>query len=76
MGLTLSDAEYFADTISKRVEQLINERNNLRLDLSKNSNGSLEHNRAFIRAFQENIISNAIFSEKITKLEHILTILS
>ena len=72
MGANLNDADYFADTISRRVEQLINERNNLRYELSRNSDGNLEHNKAFVREFQENITSNDIAAEKITRLEHIL----
>ena len=70
----MNDAEYFIDTISKRVEQLINERNTLRLELSRRSNGNLEHNKAFVCAFQESIISSAAADERIAKLEHILMI--
>ena len=58
MGISLTDAEYFADTISKRVEQLINERDILKRELSRNSDGSLEYNKEFVRNFQENIILN------------------
>ncbi len=76
MGISLTDAEYFADTISKRVEQLINERDILKRELSRNSDGSLEYNKEFVRNFQENIILNAAATEKITRLEHILTIIS
>lgn len=76
MGISLTDAEYFADTISKRVEQLINERDILKRELSRNSDGSLEYNKEFVRNFQENIILNAAAAEKITRLEHILTIIS
>ena len=72
MGVNLNDVEYFADTISKRVEQLISERNNLRLELSRSSKGNLANNKEFVRAFQENIISNYIASERIERLEHIL----
>ena len=74
MGVNLKEnnAEYFADIISQRVGQLINERNILKQELSRNSYGSLEHNKEFVRAFQENIISEAISNEKIERLEHIL----
>mgnify|MGYP006916168035 CR=1 FL=1 len=72
MDLTLNDAEYFADTISKRVEQLLTERDTLKNELSRRSDGFLEHNKAFVRSFQENIISNSISSERIAKLERIL----
>ena len=72
MNLNLNDAEYFADTISKRVEQILIERDNLKRELSKRSDGFLEHNKAFVRSFQENIISSQIYSERIAKLERIL----
>ena len=74
MGVNLNDnnAEYFADLILQKVGQLVNERNILRRELSKNSYGSLENNKEFVRAFQENIISDTISNEKIERLEHIL----
>ena len=72
MEVTLNDAEYFAETISKRVEQLLSERDTLKIEISRRSDGNLEHNKAFVRSFQENIISNSIASERIAKLERIL----
>ena len=67
-----NNAEYFADLILQKVGQLVNERNILRRELSKNSYGSLENNKECVRAFQENIISDTISNEKIERLEHIL----
>ena len=72
MEITLNDSDYFADTISKRVGQLLLERDTLRRELSRRSDGNLEHNKAFIRSFQENIISGSIAFERIAKLERIL----
>lgn len=66
------DAENFADTIMNRVEQLLNERNIIRRELARKSDGTLEHDRAFVRAFQNNAIDNAAASEKIARLEHML----
>ena len=74
MGANLNDADYFADTISRRVEQLINERNILRQELSRRSNGNLEQNKDFVRTFQESIISSAAASERIARLEYILAL--
>lgn len=70
----MNDAEYFADAISQRVGQLINERDLLRRELSRNSSGSLEHNKEFVRAFEENIISSSIAADRIAKLEYILAV--
>ena len=74
MGANFNDAEYFADTTSKRVEHLINERNILRQELSRRSNGNLEQNKDFVRTFQESIISSAAASERIARLEYILAL--
>ena len=72
MAVNLNDAEYFADTIMNRVEQLLNERNVLRRELSRKSDGTLEHDKAFVRAFQNSVADNASASEKIARLEHML----
>ena len=74
MAANLNNAEYFADTIMTRVEQLLNERSIIRRELARKSNGTLEHDRAFVRAFQNNAIDNAAASEKIARLEHMLMI--
>ncbi len=72
MAVNLNDAEYFADTIFSRVEQLISERNILRRELARKSDGTLEHDKAFVKAFQDNVINNSAASEKIARLEHML----
>ena len=75
MPVNLNDAEYFADTISKRVDQMINERDMLRRELDRRRKGTLDNEKAFIKAYQDNLIDNAMSSEKITKLERILMLL-
>ena len=72
MAINLNDAEYFADTISKRVDSLLNERDALRREISRNTSGNLENNKSFVRCFQENILVNAMNEQRITKLERIL----
>ena len=72
MAVNLNDAEYFADTIMSRVEQLLNERDILRRELSRKSDGTLEQDKSFVRAYQNNIIDNAAAADKITRLEHML----
>ncbi|MBR1658571.1 MAG: hypothetical protein IJ697_08940 [Synergistaceae bacterium] len=74
MAVNLNDAEYFADTIMRRVEQLLNERDILRRELARKSDGALEHDKAFVRAFQNNAVDNAAASEKIARLERMLSI--
>ena len=74
MAANLNDTEYFADTIMNRVEQLINERNILRREISRKSDGTLEHDKAFVRAYQDNIADNAAACEKIARLEHMLLV--
>ena len=75
MPVNLNDAEYFADTIAKRVEQMINERDMLRKELDRRRKGTLDHEKAFIKAYQDNIIDAALSAEKIMKLERILMLL-
>ncbi len=68
------NVEYFADTIMNRVEQLINERNTLRRELASKSDGTLERDKAFVRAYQDSVTDNSAASEKIARLEHLLMI--
>ncbi len=68
------NVEYFADTIMNRVEQLINERNTLRRELARKSDGTLERDKAFVRAYQDSVADNSAASEKIARLEHLLMI--
>ena len=72
MAMNLNDAEYFADTISNRIDQLLNERKILRRELSRKSDGTLEHEKSFVRAYQDNIINIAISADRTARLEHIL----
>jgi hypothetical protein len=74
MAMNLNDAEYFADTISNRIDQLLNERKILRRELSRKTDGTLEHEKSFVRAYQDNIINNAMNDERTYRLEHILAI--
>ncbi|MBQ3449732.1 MAG: hypothetical protein IJG34_07575 [Synergistaceae bacterium] len=74
MAMNLNDAEYFADTISNRIDQILNERKILRRELARKSDGTLEHEKSFVRAYQDNIINNAMNSDKAARLEHILAI--
>ncbi len=74
MAVNLNDAEYFADIISDRVTQLLNERKILKSELARKSSGTLEQDKAFVRAYQDNVFNNNAASTKIAKLEHLLTI--
>ena len=74
MATTLNEIEYLADTLSQRVDKLLSERTTLRRELARNSDGNLEHNKAFIRAYQDSIIANSSANEKIAKLEYLLTL--
>lgn len=68
----LNDIDFYADALSERVEQLLKERYILRRELSRKSDGTIERDKEFLSVYQENIINNAIYSDKIAKLEHIL----
>lgn len=72
MPINLNNAEYFADTILKRVDQLINERNTLKMELARRSDGTLQHEKSFVKAYRDNVINIASASDKIMRLEHLL----
>lgn len=74
MAMNFNNAEYFADTISTRIDQLLNERKILRRELARKSDGTLEHEKSFVRAYQDNIINNAMNADKAARLEHILAL--
>ena len=74
MVFNLNDAEYFADTIYSRVKQLISERDILKSELARQSNGTMEQDKAFVKAYQDNVFNNDSASVKIARLEHLLMI--
>lgn len=74
MASNLNDAEYFIDTITDRVRHILNERNNLRRELSRNFTGNIEREKDFVRTYQDGIINSAFMAEKISRLEHMLSI--
>lgn len=72
MPVNLNDAEYFADKIFQSVGQLINERNILKRELARRTDGTAGYEKDFVRAYQDNIISMVSSSENIIRLEHML----
>ena len=71
---TLDKAENSAENLFSKIEQLLEERNILRGELARKSDSNLDRDKAFVRAYKENIFSAALASDKIAKLEHFLTI--
>lgn len=72
MAGNLNNAEFLADNISQKLLQLIHDYKSLRKELSLKSSGGLELDKAFVVLFQNNILDNASFAAKNTKLEHML----
>lgn len=70
----LNDIDFYADALSERVEHLLKERNILRRELSRQSDWTIERDKEFLMVYQENIINNAIYNDRIAKLEHILSL--
>lgn len=68
----LNEIDFYADALSERVENLLRERAVLRRELARKSDGTLEREKEFVRLYQENIVNDALYSDKIAKLEHIL----
>lgn len=74
MAANLNDTQLLAEAVEKRIEQLLIERDNLRRELARKSSGSIEHDKAFIQAYQNGIIDNELSAVKTAKLEHMLMI--
>ena len=72
MSIGLTEIEYFAESLNKRVNQILHERDSLRRELARRSDGSIERDKEFVRACIDNIINKNIYSGKIARLEHIL----
>ena len=70
----LNEIDFYADALSERIENLLKERNILRRELSRKTDGTLEREKEFVRSYQENIINTALYSDRIARLEHILLI--
>ena len=68
----LNEIDFYADALSERVENLLRERAVLRRELARKSDGTLEREKEFVRLYQENVVNDALYSDKIAKLEHIL----
>ena len=72
MSIGLTEIEYFAESLNQRVNQILHERDSLRKELARRSDGSIERDKEFVRACIDNIINKNIYSGKIARLEHIL----
>ena len=68
----LNDLDFYANALSERIDNLLKERNILRRELARKSDGTIERDKEFVRSCQDNIIINAIYSDRIARLEHIL----
>ena len=68
------EADILADNLAKKFDSLIAERNALRSELARKSFGSLEHDKAFVSAYQNGIIDNSYAALKTSKLEHLLSL--
>ena len=68
----LNEIEFYADAISERLDNLLRERSILRRELARKTDGTLEREKEFVRMYQENIVNDALYSEKVARLEHIL----
>lgn len=71
-----NNAEYYIDTISRRVEQLLKERFILRKEIAHSSDGNLAQNSAFLEAFMRTIIINDVNSDKFDRVAFMLRVCS
>ena len=71
-AIGLNEIDFYAESLLERVDQLLKERSVLRRELARNSDGTIERDKEFVRLYQDNIINSAMYSERVTRLEHIL----
>lgn len=69
-----NNAEYYIDTISGRVEQLLKERFILRKELARRSDGNMAQDEAFVQAFMSGTVINAVSSERVRRLSFMLRV--
>ena len=74
MANNLKQAEFLADTLAHKIDNLLTERNNLRSELARKSNGSLDCDKAFVQACKHAAIDRTYAEMKASKLEHLLLI--
>ena len=70
----LKDAEYLADTIAHKVEQLMKERNMLRKELASRTDGVLEQDKAYVGSCRNAVIDGAMSGERVRRLERLLLV--
>ena len=74
MADDLKRAEYLAGLLEEKIAQLISERSVLHQEFTRRSSGGTEQEKAFVHAYQNGIIDNALSGLKAAKLEHMLMI--
>lgn len=74
MSLDLNSAEHLVDVISERIVQLLRERDILKSELIRASGGVMERDKAFVKLYRDKVFDDYINSEKVVKLEHLLSL--
>ena len=68
----LKEAEYLAETLMHKLEQLMRERSMVRKELARRSDSSLEQEKAFVGAFRDAILDSGVNASRVYRLEHML----
>ena len=68
----LKEAEYLAETLMHKLEQLMKERAMMRKELARRSDSSLEQEKAFVGAFRDAIMDAGVNASRVYRLEHML----
>ena len=66
------DADKLADALSEKFNLLLAEREALRSELARKSSGSIEHDKAFVMAYQNSIADCYSAAVYASRLEHLL----
>ena len=66
------DADKLVDILADKVDILLAEREALRSELARKSSGSIEHDKAFVMAYQNSIADCYSAAVYASRLEHLL----
>ena len=72
MSGKLKQAEYLAETIAHKADQLIAESERLREELSRVREVMLRTDKAFVEAWRKDVQGRGVFQSWVLKLEHFL----
>ena len=72
MAANLKEAEYLADTIAHKIDQLLSERSSLRKEMARVTASTLSQDKALVEVFHKAMIGREAAKLRASRLEHML----